>query len=586
MIRKLLTSGIFLSVLVVASAFAAKPAHDSVPILQTCVLADGSVLLSWSSSAKPLVLERAVGGNVYYPLHTVRRRETCFMDSTVASNTLVCYRLRPPDARYLSEYGLPASVSLAFPVPRPPILRRVGLDSVEVSIGSPADSGDFVIAERRIHGIFAEVGRILPGQTRFVDGGLSFGAYHRYRLRYGTDRGAGAASAFDSVLLDLPLPRALETIPVTDHTVRLEWSVDSPFKCASEVVKWSPRGIERFHVPAGQTRWTDTNLGYDVSNVYRVRSVSGGDSSAFCSPVPYSFRLSPVTGLKADPIHDLYVHLTWEADLSPASHYTLERSTDSVVFTRIADLAPACTSFVDSSVASGAVYFYRITSLTASGTSLSSDPIVEDIPSVYGRMVLVPGDSLLPMFYMDAIEVTVDQYVAYCSATGRELPEDPFFSGISDYWGKPTNLPAVNVSWWDAIRFCNWRSEYVGLESAYDSTGNRIPGARGYHLPGRLQYRHAWSMAVDSDSHLWDEASAWGGPTGVPFARSTFASALFLKGNVWEWAEDVVENDARAVLGGSYCTPVSAAAGLPEFCYLPSHKSSTLGFRCVLEVRK
>ncbi|HRW94146.1 MAG TPA: SUMF1/EgtB/PvdO family nonheme iron enzyme, partial [Thermotogota bacterium] len=52
-------------------------------------------------------------------------------------------------------------------------------------------------------------------------------------------------------------------------------------------------------------------------------------------------------------------------------------------------------------------------------------------------------------------EVTFGEYDAYCAATGASKPDD-------EGWGRGSR-PVINVSWNDAIGYCNWLSEKEGL---------------------------------------------------------------------------------------------------------------------------
>jgi len=69
-------------------------------------------------------------------------------------------------------------------------------------------------------------------------------------------------------------------------------------------------------------------------------------------------------------------------------------------------------------------------------------------------------------YLMGIYEVTFDEYDAFCDETGRSKPYD-------NGWGRGTR-PVMNVSWWDAIAYCNWLSGKMGLSPAYDANGNMI----------------------------------------------------------------------------------------------------------------
>lgn len=83
-------------------------------------------------------------------------------------------------------------------------------------------------------------------------------------------------------------------------------------------------------------------------------------------------------------------------------------------------------------------------------------------------------------FYMSAYEVTQSEY----QATMGTNPST--FSG--------EDLPVENVSWLDAIAYCNARSEVEGLTPAYQADGQSVSWDRtadGYRLPTEAEWEYA-----------------------------------------------------------------------------------------------
>ncbi|MBO6656714.1 MAG: PEGA domain-containing protein [Pseudomonadales bacterium] len=95
--------------------------------------------------------------------------------------------------------------------------------------------------------------------------------------------------------------------------------------------------------------------------------------------------------------------------------------------------------------------------------------------------------TLTRAFYLAEKEISNETFKAFdpghdSGLLGRALLSDP-------------ERPVVNVSWNDAVRFCNWLSEQDGLPLAYEQKDGkwqlRTPVTTGYRLPTEAEW--AWS---------------------------------------------------------------------------------------------
>ncbi|MGH9582973.1 MAG: formylglycine-generating enzyme family protein, partial [Bryobacteraceae bacterium] len=176
-----------------------------------------------------------------------------------------------------------------------------------------------------------------------------------------------------------------------------------------------------------------------------------------------------------------------------------------------------------------------------------------------------------PMF-VGAAEVTVAQFRRFVDETHfrTEVEKDgkggfgpnpnapppyaqrPEFTWRS--WGieQADDFPVVQITWSDAVEFCNWLSEHEGLPAAYkkDASQDWIAQANaGYRLPSEAEWEYVCRAGTTTiywfgddreqlSKYAWWQGNSGGKPHSV-FTMSSNAFGLFgMHGNASEWCQD------------------------------------------------
>jgi formylglycine-generating enzyme required for sulfatase activity len=199
--------------------------------------------------------------------------------------------------------------------------------------------------------------------------------------------------------------------------------------------------------------------------------------------------------------------------------------------------------------------------------------------------------------------------------------------------GKAADHPVQAVSWHDAVKWCNARSQMNGREPSYYKTPDypqvyktgydpmafiKGPG-KGYRLPTRVEWEYAarggmanqrfpWGDVIDHTRanyySYWSSGVPyrsfdWGyqgydtrySTNGVPYTSPVGAfgtngyGLCDIIGNVSEWCNDVYPEDAetqRTFLGGSWDDLTDFYRIASPNYGTPWLQSNEVGFRCVL----
>ncbi|ACX67009.1 formylglycine-generating enzyme family protein [Paenibacillus sp. Y412MC10] len=193
----------------------------------------------------------------------------------------------------------------------------------------------------------------------------------------------------------------------------------------------------------------------------------------------------------------------------------------------------------------------------------------------------------VPAFQLAPVPVTKALYFSIMPKT----------SGCDDLM----ESPAVNISWHEAILFCNMLSRSEGLNECYSVTddGESLvcdKEADGYRLPTEAEWQYACKAGSlgyrygELDDIAWYEGNSGGVLHEVGKKRPNAWGLYDMLGNVWEWCWDLYDPNVygsyRVFRGGSWA---EEARGCGATCRRRSHPTfriEDLGFRLARSISR
>jgi formylglycine-generating enzyme required for sulfatase activity len=316
------------------------------------------------------------------------------------------------------------------------------------------------------------------------------------------------------------------------------------------------------------------------------------------------------------------LHIVWDADADWNGNST------GLVFAVTAETVMSASStsnmvFVPVGTNSGHDPSYGAYSLTNPKSfymdkyEITNDEMVRVLQWAYGQGLVNVSSTTVANAYGDQQEL-IDLDDIQCRITW----DGTNFGMRATY---ATGYPCIEVSWYGAASFCNYRSAMEGLEPCYDlSDWSMNTNASGYRLPlsdeweyaargGVQDQRFPWGQEISHDyanymannSYYYDispytndtyDPLYYDGSADVSQALGTSPVGAFeagkngyglydMAGNVWEWCYEWYpgyENQQRIRRGGCWRSTAPSCRSGNIYRLDPPHSAHHVGFRTLL----
>jgi formylglycine-generating enzyme required for sulfatase activity len=235
--------------------------------------------------------------------------------------------------------------------------------------------------------------------------------------------------------------------------------------------------------------------------------------------------------------------------------------------------------------------------------------------------------------YMAATEVTVGQFRAFIADTGyrteaerdgkggirwdegqKKLVQEPTLLWNTPGYEAFEDMPVTQITWSDAVAYCNWLSQREGFSPCYVATRESwdpVPG-NGYRLPTEAEWEYACRAGTntlyycgnDEDSLLeyaWLSTNANGHPRAVATKKGNAFGLYDMHGNGVEFCQDYYDANsyehskaidphgpdggtAHVRRGGDWANNANAALSALRMSLLVHDRQWSTGFRIVREL--
>jgi hypothetical protein len=388
------------------------PPAPAAPSGLTAVLSSSSINLTWtdnSTTETGFKVERSANaGSTWSQIFLSAANAVSYSDSGLTCGTTYVYRVRASNATGDSANSSTASASAVACKPAAPSGLSATLSGSSINLAwtdnSANETGFKVERSANAGGTWAQLTLTAANATTYSDSSLTCGTSYTYRVtatNAGGDSDPSPSASASAAGCPPAAPSGLTAV-LSGVNINLAWTDNSANETGFKVERSANAGATWSQITltaANAVSYIDTNLTCGAVYYYRVRAANAnGDSD----PSPSANASAPVclpsapSGLTAT-LSSSSINLAWKDNSADESGFKVERSLNAGgTWTQITLTATNAVSYVDSSLACGVLFTYRVRATNAAGDSNPSPTASASAPACPPSPSATPTASRTP----------------------------------------------------------------------------------------------------------------------------------------------------------------------------------------------
>lgn len=347
------------------------------------------LVLNWTAPSGSYVIEYLVErlvGSTWTQIAAVPASSTTYTNTGLTCGSSYSYRVRARNGDGYSAYTSQAGDTACLVVPPTNLTATASTTAVSITLNwtdTNTNETGYQI-ERSIHNAatWSAIASVGANAVTFTNSSsiLCATAYdYRVRAYQGTDYSGYSSVVTATTLICPPLtPTGFTATAVSQSRINLSWTDPSNDPRYQESGYDIQRAVGAggysmlVTIPAGTLTYSNTGLTCGTSYSYRIQTFNAGGTSSWATVTTSTNACAAPpapTALAARPISRFNVVITW-GDVEDETAYYVERSLNGSSWTQIAALPANTTQYIDSMLAAGTSYYYRV----RSANSYSSPP--------------------------------------------------------------------------------------------------------------------------------------------------------------------------------------------------------------------